>query len=134
MNYEWYLVTHPATVGLSAALVPGAAARKASGKICMAAQQEHRRRRAKNNSYGTDGNARPSRKTLAAMIRSIANDLSLTYSTCVTVQRALQSQNSDEDTEIGDCLRSHVVAPLTRHVEHLRELADSLYPLAETPP
>lgn len=115
---------------------PGAgcgAARTANGKICMAAQQERRRRGAKNNGHAAEGNSRLSRKTLAATLRGIANDLSLTYSTCVTVQRALQSQNSDEDTEIGDCLRNYVAAPLTRYVEHLRDLAQSLHPTGETP-
>lgn len=92
----------------------------------MAAQQERRRRLAKNHS-------RPSRKTLAAMLRGIANGLSLTYSTCVTVQRALQSQNSDEDTEIGDCLRHYVAAPLTRYAEDLRNLAQSVHPTEKTP-
>lgn len=133
MNYEWYFVAYTATVCLSAALVPGVAARTANGKICMTAQQERRRRRAKNNRHGTEGNPRPSRKTLAAMLRGIANGLSLTYSTCVTVQRALQNQNSDEDTEIGDCLRHYVAAPLTRYVEDLRDLAQSLHPTEETP-
>lgn len=104
-----------------------------NGKTCMAAQQE-RRRRAKNDKRGCDGNSRPSRKALAATLRGIANRLSLTYSTCVTVQRALQSQNADEDTEIGDCLRHHVAAPLTRYAEDLRNLAESLHPMAETPP
>lgn len=93
----------------------------------MAAQQKRRRRPAKNRS-------RPSRKTLAVILRGIANGLSLSYSTCVTVQRALQSQNADEDTEIGDCLRHCVAAPLTRYVEDLRDLAESLHPMAETPP
>jgi hypothetical protein len=106
--------------------VPGGAAGKANWNIWMAAQQERRRRLAKNHS-------RPSRKTLAAMLRGIANGLSLTYSTCVTVQRALQSQNSDEDTEIGDCLCHYVAAPLTRYVEDLRDLAQSLHPTEETP-
>ena len=99
----------------------------------MAAQQERRRRPAKNNRRGTEGNSRPSHKTLAATLRGIADGLSLTYSTCVTVQRALQSQNSDEDTEIGDCLRHHVAAPLTRYVEDLRELSQSLHPTEEMP-
>lgn len=93
----------------------------------MAAQQKRRRRLAKDHS-------RPSNKTLATMLRGIANGLSLTYSTCVTVQRALQSQNSDEDTEIGECLRHYVAAPLTRYVEDLRALAESLHPMPETPP
>ena len=73
-------------------------------------------------------------KTLATMLRGIANGLSLTYSTCVTVQRALQSQNSDEDTEIGECPRHYVAAPLTRYVEDVRALAKSLHPMPETPP
>lgn len=93
----------------------------------MAAQHERRGRLAKNRS-------RQSRKALAAMLRRIANGLSLTYSTCVTVQRALQSQNADEDTEIGECLRHCVAAPLTRYAEDLRDLAESLHPMAGTPP
>jgi hypothetical protein len=133
MNYEWYVAAYTATLGLSAAAVPECGGLESKWKICMAAQQERRRRPAKNNRHGTEGNPRPSRKTLAAIIRGIANDLSLTYSTCVTVQRALQSQNSDEDTEIGDCLRNHVLAALTRHVENLRDLAQSLHPTEETP-
>jgi hypothetical protein len=99
----------------------------------MAAQQQSRKRRAKKNSHGTDSDTRPSRKTLAVLLRGIADDLSLSYSTCVTVQRALQSQNSDEDAEIADCLRHHVAAALTRHIEDLRDLAETLNPLAETP-
>jgi hypothetical protein len=99
----------------------------------MAARQERRRQLAKNPRHGTQGNSRPSRKTLAAMLRGIANGLSLTYSTCVTVQRALQTQNSDEDTEIGDCLRHYVAAPLARSVEELRHLAQSLHPTKRTP-
>jgi hypothetical protein len=93
----------------------------------MAAQQERRRRPAKNHS-------RPSHKTVATMLRGIAKGLSLTYSTCVTVQRALQNQNSDEDTEIGDCLRHYVAAPLTRSVEDLRKLPDSLHSMTEASP
>jgi len=93
----------------------------------MAARRERRRRLARNPRHGAQGDSRPSRKALAAMLRGIANGLSLTYSTCVTVQRALQSQNSDEDTEIGDCLRHCVAAPLARSVEDLRDLAHSLH-------
>lgn len=99
----------------------------------MAARQERRRRLAKNPTHGSQAKSRPSRKTLAAMLRGIANGLSLTYSTCVTVQRALQSQNADEDTEIGDCLRHCVAGPLARSVEDLRHLAQSLHPTKETP-
>lgn len=127
MNYAWYFSSHAATVSLSGALAPGMAARTGNGKTFMAAQQVRRRRRAQNN------DARPSRKTLAVMLRGIANGLSHTYSTCVTVQRALQSQNADEDTEIGDCLRYCVAAQLTRYVEELRGLAQSLRPGEEAP-
>jgi hypothetical protein len=92
----------------------------------MAAQQERRRRLAK-------GHSRPSRKTLAATLRSIAG-LSLIHSRRVTVQRSLQSQNSDEDTDIGECLRHYAAAPLIRYVEDLRELAESLHRIAERSP
>lgn len=67
------------------------------------------------------------------MLRGIADGLSLTYSTCVIAQRALQSQNADEDMEIADCLRHCVAAPLARSVEDLRHLAQSLHPTKGTP-
>ena len=93
----------------------------------MAAAQDTRRRRAKKNRHGTDARARPSRKTLAAALYKVVHNLALVYSTCVTVQHALKAQNADQDTEIGECLQTHVTAALFRQVTDLRELAQALH-------
>lgn len=99
----------------------------------MAVKQKSRRRRNKKNSRGTGADSRPSHKTLAAALRESAHNLALIYSTCVTVQHALQAQKAEEDTEIEECLRHHVTASLYRELQDLRELAQALHPAEETP-
>lgn len=99
----------------------------------MAGEQMSRRRLDKKNNRGTGASSRPSHKTLAAALRESAHRLALVYSTCVTVQRALQAQKADEDTEIEECLRGHVTAAIYRELQDLRDLAQALHPTDETP-
>lgn len=98
----------------------------------MAAHQEARRRREKKSGGRAEANWRPNAKALAAALREIANHLNIAYATCVTVQSALRGQNSDEDTEIEACLRTHVGGAILREVEELRLLAQTLSLKEET--
>lgn len=101
----------------------------------MAAHQEARRRRDNKTGDGAGANWRPNAKAVAAALREIANSnhLNVAYATCVTVQSALRGQNSDEDTEIEVCLRTHVGGAILREVEELRVLAQAVKPVSEAP-
>ena len=54
-----------------------------------------------------------------AQLREMAQLLRVVYSTCVTAELALQSQNADQDGDILSALRMHVSAPVSRQAERL---------------
>ena len=63
---------------------------------------------------------------LITHLRDVSRLLTVTYSSCVTAQLALQGQNADHDRDIHAMLRVHVSEPLSRQVEKLDSLVAEL--------
>ncbi|MGH8226526.1 MAG: hypothetical protein ACREU3_01265 [Steroidobacteraceae bacterium] len=59
-------------------------------------------------------------------LKSVAWRLTAAYSTCITVQAALEGQMADQDGEFAGCLRSGVSDPVSRQVERLHALVSRL--------
>lgn len=57
---------------------------------------------------------------LAGYLERLASTLEAAYSTSVTVQAALDRQNSEQDQDIALCLRLHVSEVVSREAEELR--------------
>lgn len=98
----------------------------------MAAELESRKRRKRTSKGRTKTGWRLNGKALAGALREAVNDLTVAYATCVTVQTALRAQNADEDSELEICLRNHVAATISRQIEELGLLAQTLGPTAES--
>ena len=62
---------------------------------------------------------RHSSAQLISQLREVSQLLSVSYSSCVTAQLALEGQNADRDRDILTALRMHVSEPLSRQVEKL---------------
>jgi hypothetical protein len=56
----------------------------------------------------------------------MARRLEMLYSTCVTVELALQQQRGGQDEDIARCLMRNVTAPLSEHAEALPATVRSL--------
>lgn len=63
---------------------------------------------------------------LASRLRDVARLLSVAYSTCVTAELALKGQNADQDYEILAALRMNVTEPVSRLVERLNSIAQTI--------
>jgi hypothetical protein len=67
---------------------------------------------------------------LISQLREVSRLLTVIYSTCVTVELALEGQNADHDRDILAMLRMHVSEPVSRQVEKLDSLVVELGGLA----
>ena len=77
-------------------------------------------------------NYRPTNSVqLIATLREVSRLLTVTYSTCVTAELALQGQNADHDRDIVAMLRIHVSEPIGRQVEKLDSLVAELGGVAQ---
>jgi hypothetical protein len=106
----------------SSARPPAARKRPAKGRRTPSSATSSRgssRRPAKANSTTQS-------RDLASSLRDIASALNTVYSTCVTAQLALKGQNADQDYDILAALRMNVTEPVSRQVERLNSIAQSL--------
>jgi hypothetical protein len=84
-----------------------------------------------SSGYQSTSSARSGSSTqLISQLREVSRLLTVIYSTCVTVELALEGQNADHDRDILAMLRMHVSEPVSRQVEKLDSLVVELGGLA----
>lgn len=92
--------------------------RRRYGSIHTHARQAHKSRPARTQSER--GNP------LIDPLTVLARRLTYVRGTAVTAELALRAQNSDQDTDVADCLRVGVCDPLDDQVTQLTDLIESL--------
>lgn len=89
-------------------------------------RRSHSTRRRSAPSSQSLSNPGKSRRELIDPLTGVALRLKFIYATAVTAALAIRSQNSEQDADVADCLRTGVCDPLDLQVAQLKAIIEKL--------